>query len=457
MEPRNYKGTRDWMSEEASLRSQVVTTLREVFELFGFEPLETPAVELRETLLGKGGEETNRLIYLFQKGRDKIGLRFDHTVPLARVIAQHDRELIFPYRRYAIGPVWRADKPQKGRYRQFTQCDFDTAGTDNPLADAEVIALTYTALRRLGFTDQFVTHIFDRRALNGMTRTLGAKTKEQALAVLRAWDKLTKASRAKIEEEVGEVGVDKEAFNRYTDTLTHLTESSSLSNRAVLAEVRRVFPEDQGLDEGIRVLEGILDNLERFGVPDSHIHINPTLARGLEYYTGPIFETVVEQAGIGSITGGGRFDNLIEDLGGPSIPATGSSFGLERVIKVMQTLGIAKSEKTPIQIFVATFDPRNSELVANAVKIASQLRGAGLNTELYLGTDSIGKQLQVANRRGIPLAVLAGPEETEGNVVTIKDLRINIGVTGGKDKGANQRQVPQERLVAELKEQLAAP
>lgn len=426
-----------------------------MFELFGFEPLETPIIELKETLFGKGGDETNRLIYAFSKGPDDIGLRFDHTVPLARVVAQHLGEITIPYRRYAIGPVFRADKPQKGRYRQFWQCDFDMVGTRSPVADAEVIALSYTTLTRLGFTDQFVTDVFDRRALNGMAQVIGALTKEQSFAVLRGWDKLAKVPREKIGAEVEVAGVDREVFNRYTDELLAIA-NSSVANDRVIDCLAELFPNNQLATEGFQGLREILRYLAAYGVPEKRVRINPTLARGLDYYTGPIFETVVEEAGVGSVTGGGRFDNLIEDLGGPSIPATGSSFGLERLVEVLRILNIAQPEKTPVQVFVASFDTRSTELVEHAVTIATELRHSGIRTELFMGEGTLGKQLQVADRRGAPYAVFAGPDEMAQKAVVIKNLRTEL-VNGDKVKmkTANQRLVPRRELAAELRRLIA--
>jgi len=316
---RNYRGTRDWLGSEVYLRQEVINTLREVFEEFGFEPLETPEIELQEVLLGKYGPEGDELSYYFKKGDDWLGLRYDHTVPLARVVAQHEKELVFPYKRYAIGPVFRADEPQAGRYRRFIQCDFDIVGVAEPIADAEIVVLTYTALRRLGF-DKFEIQLNDRRLLNGIAKASGAERKELTLAFLRSWDKLEKVSREQISRELKEKGASPELISR--------------------------------------------------------------------------FFTVIKEAGIGSITGGGRYDNLIEALGGPSLPATGSSFGLERIILVMK----------------------------KAIQFAGALRQEGIKTELSMVKGLIGRQLRIADRHGIPVAVFAGPKEVKKGTVIVKDL-----------------------------------
>jgi len=446
---RNYRGTRDWLGGEVLLRQKVINTLREVFEEFGFEPLETPEIELQEVLAGKYGEEADALTYSFRKGDDWIGLRYDHTVPLARVVAQHEKELIYPYRRYALGPVFRADEPQAGRYRRFIQCDFDVVGVAEPIADAEVIALTYTALRRLGF-DKFEIQFNDRRLLNGIAKASGADTEKLTLAFMRGWDKLERVDREQISQELREKGASPELISRFFEVTDQLLK---LEKENIIEKLRQLFPNQPEVAQGTAVLEKMLDYIANFGVPPRFYRVNPCLARGLVYYTGPIFETVIKEAGIGAITGGGRFDDLIAALGGPNLPATGSSFGLERIISVMQTLGIAKSQKTVTQVFVAIFDPDSPRLVEKAIQFAAWLREKDIKTELSMEKGSIGRQLRIADRRGIPVAVFAGPQELESGTIIVKDLTAPL-TTDEKDKWANQWRVPEEDLVKKVKELL---
>ena len=446
---RNYRGTRDWLGGEVLLRQKVINTLREVFEEFGFEPLETPEIELQEVLAGKYGEEADALTYNFRKGDDWIGLRYDHTVPLARVVAQHEKELIYPYRRYALGPVFRADEPQAGRYRRFIQCDFDVVGVAEPIADAEVIALTYTALRRLGF-DKFEIQFNDRRLLNGIAKASGADTEKLTLAFMRGWDKLERVDREQISQELREKGASPELISRFFEVTDQLLK---LEKENIIEKLRQLFPNQPEVAQGTAVLEKMLGYIANFGVPSRFYRVNPCLARGLVYYTGPIFETVIKEAGIGAITGGGRFDDLIAALGGPNLPATGSSFGLERIISVMQTLGIAKSQKTVTQVFVAIFDPDSPRLVEKAIQFAAWLREKDIKTELSMEKGSIGRQLRIADRRGIPVAVFAGPQELESGTIIVKDLTAPL-TTDEKDKWANQWRVPEEDLVKKVKELL---
>lgn len=447
---RNYRGTQDWLAEDVILRQQVIGVLRRTFEEFGFEPLETPEIELRSVLKGKYGEEGDRLTYFFQKGKAEIGLRYDHTVPLARVVSQHEDKLVLPYRRYTIGPVFRADKPQKGRLRQFTQCDFDIVGAASPIADAEVVVLTYTALKRLGF-DQFEVQVCDLRLLNGMARAIGADTPELVLAFLRGWDKIERAKKQQISEELKKAGASPKLTSKFLQTTDQLRNIKG-DGYKVVKEIRRLFPRQPLVKQGTEVLEKMLGYIANFGVPDRFYRVNPCLARGLTYYTGPIFETVVKKGRVGSITGGGRFDDLIETLGGPSLPATGSSFGLERITSVMDKLGIVKPKKTATQVFVATFNPKSRELVENAIELVTQLRSHDINAELYMGKDSIGKQLQLADRRGVPIAIFAGSNELKRGIVTIKDLTAPMVK---KDKLANQWEVPRGKLIEEVRRLLS--
>jgi histidyl-tRNA synthetase len=447
--PRNYRGTRDWLGGEASLRQQVINIFREVFEEFGFEPLETPEIELYEVLMGKYGEEAQPLIYYFQRGDDWIGLRYDHTVPLARVVAQYANKLVFPYRRYAIGPVFRGEEPQAGRYRRFIQCDFDIVGVADPIADAEVITVTYTALKRLGFQN-FEIQLNDRRLLNGIAKASGAYTKDLILTFLRSWDKMEKVSRGQITQELKEKGASPELIGRFFEITDQLL---SLEKENILDELGRLFPNQPEVAKGIDVLQKLLEYIADFGVPPQFYRVNPCLARGLDYYTGPIFETVIKEAKIGSITGGGRYDNLIEELGGPSLPATGSSFGLERIISVMEKLGIAKIKKTSTQVFVAIFDPESAESIKKAIQFASVLRQEGINTELSMEKGSIGKQIRVADRRGIPIVIFAGPKEMKKGKVIVKDLTIPFPKEK-EDIWANQWEVSEEEFVKKVKELL---
>lgn len=444
IEARNYRGTKDYLGREADLRGIVTGKMVDVFQRFGFEPLETPVIELRDTLLGKYGEEGNNLTYFFRKGGDEIGLRYDHTVPLARVVAQHLNEIVLPYRRYAVGPVFRADTPQKGRFRQFSQCDFDIIGVSSPIADAEVVAITYGVLKELGFND-FEIQICDRRLLDGMAKAVGAESRDQVFSVLRSWDKIEKASRDQISQELSEAGNPKEVIEKFNELTNKLLQIEGTDNHQVIDQLRNLLPKRTGIVFGIKALSEMVDYLEAFGVPNTSFRINPTLARGLDYYTGPIFETVVKQAGVGSITGGGRFDNLIKTLGGPDTPGTGSSFGLERIIAVMDQLGITPKDSQLTEVFVTVFNPQDSNSTMQSVKLVSLVRSWGFKAEMYMGDGKIGKQFQLADRRNCNLVLVVGPDEEKQGLVTVKNLKESKG--GEK---TNQAQIENQELQAFL-------
>lgn len=422
IEARNYAGTRDWMGQDAWKRKKVTDTVVQVLELYGFEALETPIIELAEVLKGKYGDEGNQLTYFFNKGGTELGLRYDQTVPLARVVAQYP-DLTIPYRRFAIGPVFRADKPQAGRFRQFTQIDFDVVGISSVLADAEVCAINNKVLTSLGFNN-FQIQICDRRLLNSMAKLIGAKTENEILAILRSWDKIEKTDRSQIATELSAVEIRREvidSFNKVTDQLLAITGT----NREILSEIKRVFS-NEDVDKNVDILRQLSDYISDFGVPEKNYRINPCLARGLTYYTGPIFETVIK-GGIGSITGGGRFDNLIESLGGPSLPATGSSFGLERILGVMTELEMSETKQNQIDVFVTVFDPGSEESVRESIEISTTLRAAYMKVEMAMDQQKLGKQLKLADKRGAKVAIIVGPEEKEKNMVVIKNLKKSAG------------------------------
>jgi histidyl-tRNA synthetase len=432
---RTYAGVRDWFGVEASRRRYIVDKVVEVFRSFGYEELETPLLELRETLLGKGGQEANESVYLFRKGGSEIGLRFDQTVPLARVAAQFSNELTFPYRRFTAGPVFRADKPQAGRYRQFTQLDFDVLGVDSAAADAEVIAVFYGVATALGFTG-FRIEFNDRALLTGMAQSIGAETEDQIKTVLRAWDNMAKKGLEQMAVEVVDSGLDGPRFLALTKTLTDLTGD----NRAILTKLRKLFTDEKSL-EGIGRLEQILNLISAMSVPEDYVLLSPTLARGLDYYTGPIFEVVVDGVS-GSLAGGGRYANLIEQLGGPSITGTGASFGLERVYSVMEQQGLLPTDLGQLDAFVTVFSP---DLMVKSYQIATLLRQAGFSVEVDQTGDKLGKQFRLADARQARFVLVIGPDEQKSDTISIKRLRL----AAGGDR-SNQETVPGKDLVDTL-------
>ncbi len=436
----NFRGTRDWFGDEMRWRKSIVSTIENVFESFGFEPLETPILETMKTLTGKYGEEGEmKLFRLTGNGTDirRGGLRYDHTVPLARAVALNWNRLIMPYRRYAIGPVFRNESTQAGRFRQFYQCDFDTIGSDSLLVDAEISTMNYRVLTALGFpVGSFQILVNDRRLLNALARYIKADD-NQMVEIFRAWDKLEKVDRESVRKELLDKGLSfrlVSAFDRLTDVLQNATELSATDSLAKISSAMNT-PE---VTSAVRVVDDLFSYISASGVPPWAVRFYPLLARGLDYYTGPIFETSAGE--LGSITGGGRFDQLIGQLGGPDLPASGSSFGLERLMVVLEELELKPEFVKPADVFVTVFDQQNPQLIRSSFELASSLRQAGFRVEVYTGSNArLGKQLDICRRKNIPVALIVGEEEISSGNVAVKNMV-------SSRSGGNQSIIPKKEL-----------
>ena len=443
---------RDFLPADVRRREYVIGVIKEVYERYGFEPLETPAVENIETLMGKYGEEGNQLIFKILKrgehektGEADLALRYDLTVPLARVVAQYQNELPKFFKRYQIQPVWRADRPARGRFREFYQCDVDVLGSKSMVVEAEICAAASEVLTKLGF-DDFAIRINHRHALTGLLQAAGV-TADKHDAALVALDKLDKIGRPGVEKEFSERGIDPAAggsllnffgelssLDRAAETAAgeDTTQKRQALNTAVLGRLVEFVGESELGVSGVDELQSILKFADAGGT-GPRIEIDPTLARGLSYYTGAIME--INVSGIGSLGGGGRYDNLVGMFSGQDVPACGFSFGLERIIVVM-----TEREMFPAQLVSAPADVMvsiwNEESVADSIALAQELRGAGLRVDLYPEADKLGKQFKYAAGRGIPFVVVVGDEEKARGEVSIKDMR-----TG------EQRSVKRENVV----------
>ena len=414
IKPRAPKGFRDFLPRAMRRRRYVIGCITEIFERFGFEPLDTPILELRETLFGKYGEDAEQLIFSAQHGRsasEPLAMRYDLTVPLARVVAQHESQLNLPFKRYHIAPVFRGERPQRGRYREFYQCDADIVGVAGVMADAEIVIMMQQILSRLGFP-QFVIKINHRRLLTAIGAFSGLPA-DQLPDLYRSVDKYDKLGADGVRAELAARGIDEDAISRMMDLLqAHAPGASSLD------QVEDALGKgENGLDE----LRALADLLAAAGVPAEHYDFDFTMVRGLGYYTGPIFETVISQPNLGSITGGGRYDNLIGMFRRQSLPTTGTSFGIERIIDLLDALDLYPAELggTLVQALVTVFgaDTRHASL-----RIAEALRGAGINAELHLESRKLGRQIAYADRKGIPLVAIAGSEEISAGVVKLRRL-----------------------------------
>jgi histidyl-tRNA synthetase len=399
IEPKTLKGFRDFLPREQIARARFISTIQASFEAFGFDPLETPALEYTETLTGKYGDEGDKLMYRFKDNGDRdVALRYDLTIPLARVVAQN-LELKKPWRRYQIAPVWRAENTQKGRFREFYQCDADIVGSTSPLADAEILALAGATLTKLlsaqaGGVKDFEIRVNDRRLLDAFFDAQKIDTAKRT-GVLRAMDKLAKVGEAGVGEELEKIGVEKATIKNIL--------------RAV---VSNVVPKGSELEKIIR--------LAREMNPLLKISFDFSIARGLDYYTGLIFETVLTKAPTyGSVLSGGRYDNLVGMFANREVPAVGMSIGLDRLLSALTELKLIDTVATTTKVLIVNMD---ESLESDYLRMAGELRSAGVNTALYYESGDMGKQLKYASDRGIRYALIYGADEAKEGKVVIKDL-----------------------------------
>ncbi|MEM5834547.1 MAG: histidine--tRNA ligase [Candidatus Aenigmatarchaeota archaeon] len=399
MELKPLKGTRDFLPEEMIIRQKILEKVKNTFELFGFQPLETPALESWEILSAKGagGEEILKETYNFKDlGKRRVGLRYDLTVPLARVVASNPN-LPLPFKRYQIQNVWRYGDVSKGRLREFLQADIDIVGSESMLADAEVIACAVSCLNSLGFKN-FLVRINNRKILSALVKFVGIE-EEKALEVFRSIDKLEKIGEEKVKKELEEKGISQDSIKKVFDFI-----KIDETPEKVFEKIKDLsFDEGK---EGIEELKEIVFYLKEMGT-DAKIKIDLSLARGLDYYTGPIFEISAEKE-IGSIAGGGRYDKLIGIFAKKEIPATGISLGIERIIEVMKKRKMIEEKKCKTKVFVATI---NKEILKKSLPLIQKLRENGIKTDFDLRERSLTRQLEYANSLGIPFVLILGEKE----------------------------------------------
>ncbi len=412
--PRAPKGFRDFLPETMLRRNYVLDSIKDVFHLFGFEPIDTPILELHETLFGKYGEDAEQLIFTAQHGRstrDPLAMRYDLTVPLARLVGQYESQLNLPFKRYHIAPVFRGERPQRGRYREFWQCDADTVGVASMSADAEIVIMMHEILKRLGFP-QFVIKINHRKLLVAIGEFSGLP-QAQLPDLYRSVDKFDKIGAEGVKGELIKRGIDDDAVSRMMD----LIQSKEPGTGSLDLIAKTIGSEDNGLNE----LRELADLLADASVGTEHFDFDFTMVRGLGYYTGPIFETVISEPNLGSISGGGRYDNLIGMFRRQSLPTTGTSFGIERIIDLMDELELypPRLGGTLVQVLVTVF---NEETRRASARIGGQLREAGFNTEVFLGRRKLGRQLAHADKKGIPIVAIAGPDEIKAGFVKLRRL-----------------------------------
>ena len=413
--PRTLKGFRDYLPEAMIPRQRLIDTARQVYESYGFSPIDTPALEYLEILAGKGGEETDKQLYKFQDhGGRWVGLRFDLTVPLARLAAQHIAELGTPFKRYHVAAVWRGENTQRGRYREFMQCDFDTIGTRSVAADVETALVIHDLLRAIGF-DQFTIRINNRMVLTGLLERLNLA--DRTVATLRALDKLAKIGPARVADEL--INTAHTTHEQASEVLRMVGLTGT--NDELLAALDHLVADSETGSEGVARLGEVLAGVKAAGVPEECIELDVSIARGLDYYTGTIFETFLDALpGIGSICSGGRYDNLAELYTAQQLPGIGASLGLDRLLAAMEELGMIEKVGTPAAVFIAYFD---KDRLHDYLKLAASIRAAGINVEVFPDPKKLGQQLKYADRRGFRVALIAGENEFTSGTCQIKDLQ----------------------------------
>ena len=414
IQPRTLKGFRDFLPEQAIPRERLIDEAKEVFRSFGFVPIDVPSLELAEILLGKGGGDTEKELYRFQdRGKREVAMRFDLTVPFARYAAQHIGKLGKPFKRYHVGTVWRGENVQRGRYREFLQCDFDTIGTRSIWSDVEIGLVIDALLRRLG-VERFEIRINHRQVLSGLLETLGLQ--EQSAEMLRALDKLAKIGPAKVAAEMAETAGASEAQARAVLDFAALEGQGE----ELLAKAEKaVVGSDRG-QEGIAQLREILGGLAAGGVEAPRLVLDLSIARGLDYYTGTIYETfLTDLRGLGSVCSGGRYDDLASLYTKEELPGIGASLGLDRLLAGLEELGLMESGASTAPVFVPFFASEHGE---RYTALLQKLRCAGIGCEFYPEPKKLGPQLKYADKKGFRLAVIVGESEWAAETFQLKDL-----------------------------------
>jgi histidyl-tRNA synthetase len=433
IEPRVLKGFRDYLPATMLVRERLMETARRVFRSYGFSPIDTPALEYAEILLGKGGDESDKQLFRFTDngGRD-VALRFDLTVPLARFAAQHVGQLGLPFKRYHLGTVWRSENTQKGRYREFLQCDFDTIGTMSPGADLETLLVIHDLMRALGF-ERFTIRVNNRLILNGLLEQLGVG--DRSTGVLRAIDKLAKIGVDGVGAELRErVGLEPTAVDKVL---------AICRPEATLADLETALGDNATGQTGVSRLRELFATAATAGVPAERLQLDVSIARGLDYYTGTIYETFLSDLpGIGSVCSGGRYDQLATLFTKEPLPGVGASLGLDRLLAAMEELQLVSTTTTPATIFVAYFD---KDRLGDYQATARRLRAAGLGVEVYPEPAKLAKQLKYAEKKGFRYAVIAGTNEFASGQWQVKELATGTAT-----------QVPSSELEQWLRAQPAA-
>ena len=430
IEPRTLPGFMELLPNEQILFEQMKQKIEKTYQKFGFLPLDTPILELSEILLAKAGGETEKQIYSFKKGDTDIAMRFDLTVPLAKYVAKNYGNLSFPFRRYQIGKVYRGEKAQKGRFREFYQCDIDIIGDGelSTINDAEIPSVIYNLIKELGF-DDFTIRINNRKILNGLFEYINQK--DNSVEILRIIDKIEKIGKDAVIEELEKIGVSKEA----TEKIISFIEIEGTTDEK-LQKLQDLNIKNETFETGLKELTEVVHYIRMFGVPDTNFKVDLTIARGLDYYTGTVYETFLNNyRELGSICSGGRYENLAEYYTDKKLPGVGISIGLTRLFYKLNELGLIKAEKTSMSDVLVI--PMVEDL-SKPIMLANSLREKDINTEIYLNDKKLKVKLKYADKLQIPYVIIIGEDEINSGVVSVKNMatgeekKANIGIDGDK-------------------------
>ena len=416
VKPSTLPGFMELLPKDQILFNKILDTIRKTYEEFGFIPLDTPLIEKSEVLLAKGGGETEKQIYRFTKGDTDMALRFDLTVPLARYVAQHFSDLTFPFRRYHIGKVYRGEKSQRGRFREFYQCDVDIIGNGklSVVYDAEIVSIIYATFNNLGFKD-FTVRINNRKILNGFFASLNV---QNTVDVLRTIDKLEKIGEKGVISELKGIGLTENTIDKILNFI-----KIQGTNQEKLQALKSLDMHTEVFQNGIDELTTVIEYINSFGVPEKNYMIDLTIARGLDYYTGTVYETFLDNyPEIGSVCSGGRYENLAEYYTTQKLPGVGVSIGLTRLFYQLKEAGLLESD-VPATLTKVLVVPMDSTCNEYSIKVANTLRESGIISEVYFEEVKVGKKLNYANKLDIPYVVLIGEDEIQRQMVSLKNMK----------------------------------
>ena len=415
VEPRTLPGFMELLPNEQILFNQMMEKIENSYKKFGFLPIDTPIIELSEVLLAKAGGETEKQIYRFNRGDTDLSLRFDLTVPLAKYVAKNYGNISFPFRRYQIGKVYRGEKAQKGRYREFYQCDIDIIGDEtlDVINDAELPAVIYSTFKGLGF-DDFTIKINNRKILNGLYESIGQK--ENSVEIMRIIDKIEKIGEERVKAELRELELTDESIKQIIDFI-----KIDGTTDEKLQKLKALGIENEVYKNGIEELEQVVKYIRQFKIPENNFTVDLTIARGLDYYTGTVYETFLnEYRELGSICSGGRYENLAENYTDKKLPGVGISIGLTRLFYKLNELNIIKADKKSISDIIIIPMTENLEV---PLELATELRNIGINTEVYLNNKKLKAKMKYANKLEIPYVIVIGDDEIQSGKIKVKNMQ----------------------------------